>query len=75
MSFFLDYVHVGDFKQPGGDRDEFDVLLFSQTRLAPGPHTLSVTVNPNSVALLDYLIFECVSLPGFTTLRNLTVGD
>ncbi|KAH7102721.1 hypothetical protein BKA62DRAFT_88224 [Auriculariales sp. MPI-PUGE-AT-0066] len=58
MTFFIDNAYVGEFTRSAGTRDEADVPLFVQTGLGPGNHTLSVQIAPNSVALLDYLVYE-----------------
>ncbi|KAH7096345.1 hypothetical protein BKA62DRAFT_512590 [Auriculariales sp. MPI-PUGE-AT-0066] len=58
MSFFVDNVYAGEFKRTAGTHDEANVQLFVQNNLSSSEHTLLVKLNANSVAVLDYLVYE-----------------
>lgn len=57
MSFTLDLLPVGQFSHSPGPENEFGVLFFKREGLPQVPHTLIINVNPDSLALLDYIVF------------------
>lgn len=65
LTYTLDSQPIGQFLHSGSPSVQPDstsylssVPAFQKTGLAEGPHTLNVTVGPDSVFLLDYVVFS-----------------
>ena len=51
------YLHNGSLTAPNTDYAS-SVVVFQRTGLAFSPHTLTVSVGPDSVFLLDYIVYS-----------------
>ena len=60
LAFTLDGVQQdGFYNAPTGETEVlYNVLFFSKDGLSDGVHSLVLTVNPDSVAIVDYLVVE-----------------